>query len=228
LNRTVCFLFFIVVDISFAQLSYSIDSTSAIMQNTGSTLPSSSPEQSPLLYHTQTSTLTLKNIKITGTRAQQHSFIRWLNGIAETSKGRHTLNAIIQSGHQLHIRHSAHAVLSAGRTIAPMTEDLINGKGASVDIIFDGNMRDRGSHFVYNEKIKLIEFTAQQNLFHELAHAVHQMNGTWRYFDSEAQAIEEENIFRHELATINNETPTKRYGKWGEKISDVEQQYTQR
>ena len=47
---------------------------------------------------------------------------------------------------------------------------------------------------------QLIEYTAIQNLYHELAHAKHMMAGTWRYFDSERQAIEEENIFRRELA----------------------------
>lgn len=223
MSKTVCFLFFVAVEISSAQLSYSIDNVSQVMPEASITLPSSNPEQSPLLYHTQTSTLIIQNIQITGTRAQQNSFIRWLNNIAETQKGRHTLNAIIQSGHQLQLIHSSHARLSAGRTIAPLTEDLINGQGASVRIIFDGNMNDRGSHVVYNEKSQFIEFTAQQNLFHELAHAVHQMNGTWRYFNSEAQAIEEENIFRQELAILNNETPTIRHGKWGEKISDVEQ-----
>ena len=45
-----------------------------------------------------------------------------------------------------------------------------------------------------------IEYTAIQNLFHELAHAVHMMNGTWRYAKSERQAIEEENVFRSQLA----------------------------
>lgn len=225
MRKTICFLLFAAIEVSSAQLSYSTDSI-AMLSVLSARTPDSNPVQSELFYHTQISTLTIKNIKISGTRAQQNNFIRWLDGIAATQKGRNILNAIIHSGHQLHISHSSHAKLSAGRTIAPMTEDLINGRGASVSIIFDGNMTDRGSHFVYNNQLKLIEFNAYQNLFHELAHAAHQMNGTWRYFASEKQAIEEENIFRKEFAKLNNEAPTIRYGKWGERITDIEHSYT--
>ena len=35
-----------------------------------------------------------------------------------------------------------------------------------------------GSHMVYNAARKPIEFSAIQNLYHELAHAMHMMNGT--------------------------------------------------
>ena len=49
---------------------------------------------------------------------------------------------------------------------------------------------------------ELIEYTAIQNLYHKLAHAMHMMNGTWRYFVSESQAIEVENVFRRQLAQI--------------------------
>jgi hypothetical protein len=41
-------------------------------------------------------------------------------------------------------------------------------------------------------------FQPGANLFHELVHAKHLSNGTWRYFDSEGQAIEEENVFRQQ------------------------------
>jgi hypothetical protein len=34
----------------------------------------------------------------------------------------------------------------------------------------------------------LIEYTAIQNLYHELAHAMHMMKGSWCYFASEKQA----------------------------------------
>lgn len=216
-------MFILAVEISTAQMSYSTENTSFVDFNT---TPPSTPEQSPLFYHTQTSTLTIQNIKISGTRAQQNNFMRWLEGIAETQKGREILSKITTSGHQLHIAHSREAKLSAGRTIAPMTMDLINGKGASVKIIFDGNMNDKGSHFVYDEKLQYIEFTAYQNLFHELAHAAHQMNGTWRYFASEKQAIEEENVFRQEIAQLNNTPLNQRYGKWGEKITDITGNYS--
>ncbi len=148
--------------------------------------------------------------------------LAWLDQIAQVDKGRQTLLAIILSGHQLTIKHSAIATLSAGRTIAPMTDDLINGKGASVTIIFDMNIPDSGSHQVYDDNIRLIEFNAIQNLYHELAHAMHQMNGTWRYFASEKQAIEEENIFRRELAISKGKTPKLRYGKFGVLIENYQ------
>lgn len=203
MRRTACLLIFIAAEISSAQLSYSSH------QNDGADIAHT---------NTHAPVLSIKNIQITGTPKQQQNFMRWLDGIAETEKGRQTLTAIIHSNHSLHIKHSETARLSAGRTIAPLTEDLINGRGAGVKIIFDANMKDSGSHQVYNEKLDLIEFTAYHNLFHELAHAAHQMSGTWRYFASEQQAIEEENIFRRQLAHLNNETPTNRYGKWGEEI----------
>ena len=52
---------------------------------------------------------------------------------------------------------------------------------------------------MFDAQQQRIEFTAVQNLFHELAHARHFTNGTWEYADSEGQAIEEENIFRAQL-----------------------------
>lgn len=58
---------------------------------------------------------------------------------------------------------------------------------------------------VFNGRRELIQYTAVENLFHELAHARHKMNGTWRYFDSEKQAIEEENVFRRPPPISPNE-----------------------
>jgi hypothetical protein len=60
-----------------------------------------------------------------------------------------------------------------------------------------------------------------ENLFHELAHARHKMNGTWRYFDSERQAIEEENIFRRQSAQMNGSPVTERVWKTGVPIESV-------
>lgn len=173
----------------------------------------------------------IQNIHLIGSTQQTQRFINWLDEIATTTKGQNTLAAIIRSGHTLTIRHSIKARLSAGRTIAPMTENLINKKGESVTIIFDADMPDTGSHRVYNRRFELIEFTALQNLYHELAHAMHQMQGTWRYFASEDQAIEEENIFREELAQKkqHKEEQSKplvalRFGKDGEPINDSPEQ----
>jgi hypothetical protein len=129
---------------------------------------------------------------------------------------------ISESGHELVIQHADFARISAGRIRAPMTMQLINGVGESVQIVFDARMDDNGTHFVYNDKNELIEYTAIQNLYHELAHAMHMMNGTWRYFASERQAIEEENIFRRQLAEIHDRIPTQRFRAKGLPISEIE------
>jgi hypothetical protein len=149
-------------------------------------------------------------------------FTRWLDQIMLVPKGFQTLKSIADSGHELVIEHADIARISAGRTQGPMTMNLINGVGESVHIIFDARMDDIGTHMVYNGKKELIEYTAVQNLYHELAHAMHMMNGTWRYFASERQAIEEENIFRRQLAKMQGRTPTQRFRKNGVLISEVE------
>lgn len=74
-----------------------------------------------------------------------------------------------------------------------------------MDIHFNANIPDTGSHQVYSNARQPIEYTAVQNLYHELAHALHMMNGTWMYFKSERQAIQEENIFRRQLAEIKQQ-----------------------
>ncbi len=160
-------------------------------------------------------------IDLEGDSHQQERIKQWLWQIATVPKGFSTLAAINRSGHKLTIRHSSAARLSAGRTIAPMTNDLINGVGADVTIIFDGDMPDYGSHQVFNAANQLIEFTAVQNLYHELAHAMHQMRGTWRYFASEKQAIEEENYFRYELALQQGRNSQQRYQQAGVLIDDT-------
>lgn len=165
--------------------------------------------------------LPINNIVLVGTRKERQKLKRWLHDIAVVPVGYRTLKRIEASGHILTLKHSGAARLSSGRTIAPMTRDLINGKGADVTIIFDAKMSDSGSHRVFSAKSELIEFNAQQNLFHELAHAMHQMQGTWRYFDSEGQAIEEENKFRIDLAEINKAKANLRYFTKGVHISKV-------
>ena len=123
---------------------------------------------------------------------------RWLDEIVSIPIGRQTLEAILDSGNQLTLRHSEWALHASGRTLAPVSDRLTNGRGADVEILFDARIPEQGSHFVFDAKRNAIEFTAVQNLFHELVHAKHLANGTWRYFDSEGQAIEEENIFRRQ------------------------------
>ncbi len=145
-----------------------------------------------------------KNISLHGTPEQIKNLRKWINQIATIPKGLDTLIEIQNSGHKLFITHSVYAMISSGRTSAPVSENLINGVGESVDIYFNANIPDQGSHRALDTTHKPIEYTAAQNLYHELAHASHMMNGSWRYFKSEQQAIEEENIFRQQLAKIQS------------------------
>jgi len=145
-----------------------------------------------------------KNISLHGTPEQIAKLRQWIAQIATVPKGLDTLIKIQQSGHKLFIYHSIYSMVSSGRTSAPASGNLINGKGESVDIHFNADIPDKGSHRVFDSRKKPIEYTAAQNLFHELAHAQHMMQGTWRYFKSERQAIEEENVFRKQLASQQN------------------------
>lgn len=139
-------------------------------------------------------------VSLEGSPQQIMRISAWLDEIATLPIGRETLDAILSSGNHLTIRHSPAALLASGRTLAPVTDDLTNGLGADVEILFDARIPEQGSHSVYDSAHNAIEFTAAQNLFHELVHAKHLANGTWRYFDSEGQAIEEENIFRMQIS----------------------------
>jgi len=157
-------------------------------------------------------------IVVKGTPLQTMRLLQWLDEIARVDKGCRTLMRISDSGHTLEIRHASYARVCAGRTRAPMTFNLVNGVGEDVEILFDASIPARGSHRVYNGRREQIEFTAVQNLYHELAHAMHLANGTWRYFDSEGQAIQEENIFRFEQARQQGRTPTERVTVAGKMI----------
>ena len=141
-----------------------------------------------------------RNISLHGSKSQVERMRKWLKQIAAVPKGMETLKAIQESGHKLFIFHHQPSIISAGKTSAPVSENLINGIGESVDIYFNFDIPDAGSHFVRDTKRQPIQFTAVQNLYHELAHAKHMMNGTWLYFRSEGQAIAEENEFRAQQA----------------------------
>lgn len=141
-----------------------------------------------------------RNISLQGTPHQIKKMRRWLTQIAEIPKGLDTLVKIENSNHKLMIHHSRYSMISSGKASAPLSTNLTNGHGESVDIYFNFNIPDSGSHLVFDTRRSPIEYTAIQNLYHELAHAMHMMNGTWRYAKSERQAIEEENVFRRQLA----------------------------
>ena len=71
------------------------------------------------------------------------------------------------------------ALTAAGRTLAPVSRHLTNGRGEDVMILFDTRIPEQGSHHVFDSRGEPLAFTAVQNLFHELAHARHQTDGTW-------------------------------------------------
>jgi hypothetical protein len=121
---------------------------------------------------------------------------RWFHAVFTPG----ALEAILNSGNQLTIRHSAWALVASGRTQAPTSDRLTNGRGADVEILFEARIPEQGSHWVFDATHRRIEFTAVQNLFHELAHAKHLTRRTWRYLDSEAQAIEEDNLRRQPVS----------------------------
>ena len=144
-----------------------------------------------------------RNISLHGTPRQIAKMRAWMAQIADVPKGLDTLIKIDESGHKLLVFHSRHAMISSGKASAPLSSNLTNGRGESVDIYFNFDIPDNGSHQVFDTRRSPIEYTAIQNLYHELAHAMHMMKGTWRYASSERQAIEEENIFRFQLSQLN-------------------------
>lgn len=153
-------------------------------------------------YYRDTSRLLHPGYAITlrGTPSQVMRLSRWLDQIYAVPYGRDTLTAIMDSGNELTICHSTWALPSAGRTLAPVSRNLTNGRGEDVQILFDVRIPASGSHHVFDTGRKAIPYSAIHNLYHELAHARHLTRGTWRYFDSEGQAIAEENTFRRQLA----------------------------
>lgn len=157
-------------------------------------------------------------IFLEGTPRQIARFSGWLDVIAATDIGHQTLEAIYNSGNRVTLRHSEWALVASGRTLAPVSSRLTDGRGEDVTILFDARIPDAGSHVVFNGARQPIAFSALHNLFHELAHARHMTNGTWRYFDSEGQAIEEENLFRRQYASYSGQDPDQaplRVGKRG-------------
>lgn len=141
-----------------------------------------------------------------GSKHQRAQLKQWLTDILKTEIGKNILNDIKHSGHMMAIVHSSIAANSAGTTAAILTSDLTNGIGTPVVVKLNFDMPNSGSHLVRDINYQLVEFTAAQNLFHELSHARHKINGEWLYFDSEGQAISDENTFRQQLAVANGTT----------------------
>lgn len=133
----------------------------------------------------------------------------WMSIIASYSSGRETIAAIEECANPVRIVHNASARISAGRTAAPLSSNLTNGVGMPAEIMFDATIEKRGSHYTFDQNGHDLEFTAVQNLFHELSHARHYACGTYRYFDGEGQAIEDENRFRREQQIASGASPIR-------------------
>lgn len=160
-----------------------------------------------------------ENIVIQYEKVQQlENVLRWLTEIEKIQVGSEVLDQIKKSKHQLIIKHSSYSIIAAGLSGAPATSNLYNGKGANATLKLHLGIPDSGSHVVEGPKGKMVPFTAVQNLFHELVHCKHYMNGTWLYFDSEGQAIKEENIFREQEAALNNTDFLERTDINGEQV----------
>lgn len=88
------------------------------------------------------------NIQLKGSLLHVAKFKFWIYEIDRVPLGRSTLQEIVSSGHTLRIVYAEYARRSARRTLAPMTENLINGRGESVEILFDTRVTESGSHLV--------------------------------------------------------------------------------
>jgi len=159
-----------------------------------------------------------RSISLHASKRQVEKMRQWFAEIASVPKGLETLQAIDRSDHKLIITHSSFSTVSSGKASAPMSSALIDGRGESVDIYFNFDIPDGGSHRVFDTRRQPIEYTAVQNLYHELAHAMHMMRGTWRYARSERQAIDEENEFRRQQALASENVLTERFFVSGEPI----------
>jgi uncharacterized Zn-binding protein involved in type VI secretion len=152
------------------------------------------PPGAPLPGHT---------IRFEGTPEQIAVFVTWLNQVRSTPSGRQMLTDIDNSGRQLTLKHDAASRATSGETVpgtgtAADFTAASNGTGVDTTILMDTTIPNHGSSWVYDSAGNQIEFTAPQNLAHELSHARHTTNGTLDMSDPEGQAIREENVFRQD------------------------------
>ncbi len=140
--------------------------------------------------------------------------LRWLDRIFSTPTGYETLRAIQSCGSRVTVRHSRLATPGAGITRAVASSNLWNGIGVHAEILINLEMSDQGEHRVRGMYQDVIEFTADQNLMHELSHARHKSCGTEYARDPEYQAIRDENNYRRDLAQAQGSSARLR-GKVG-------------
>lgn len=137
-----------------------------------------------------------------GSDNHRKKFIFYVSEITKTKIGIETYSALLESQKKIVVLHSKYAVNSAGKTLAELTRNLVNGVGTDVVIEMNFDVPKSGSHMVVSTLGDLIPFTFTQNLMHELAHARYKATGFWQWTNSEAQAIVDENKFRYEESLI--------------------------
>lgn len=116
--------------------------------------------------------------------------------------GQKVFNEATSVRHKLLFIHSVQSVQTAGSTISDLTTKLSNGVGTDAVVQMHFDMPDQGTHMVTAiGSHDLIEFTADQNLFHELVHVKHTVNGTLATMQ-EVQAVIEENVYREQRAQL--------------------------
>lgn len=141
-----------------------------------------------------------KNIIIVAPDALKPEITNLLAESAKSQVGQRLLAEISDSPHTLTIQHWPRAVTSAGKTLLPLSRNLMNGVGVSAEIQMNFEMPRTGSHVVLAcEGDAKIAFTAVMNLIHELRHARDGMTGKFIGHRFEKDAVETENEFRQEL-----------------------------
>lgn len=139
-----------------------------------------------------------RSIKIRGRKDKLETMLSRMDMIYDYEVGRKLFEDIKKCGHSLLIYDDKSALSGGGYTGAhPSTFDIfVPGKGADARIRMRFDQPDLGAHEVGAEGGVRIPFKAIDNIFHELVHAKHVMCGTTSRNNAEAQAIEEENLFR--------------------------------
>lgn len=147
-----------------------------------------------------------RNVVFCGAKPQREQLFRWLGLIAQTKVGKQFLEEIGAAKSCLLIVHDDHylTLSVAGRTQFEATSAVTDGRGSDAVILFNFSIPDEGAHLVWGSNHEMIAFDADTNLFHELAHAKHVMNGTFvnKY---EVQAISDENQYRRERAELDQQ-----------------------
>ncbi len=144
-----------------------------------------------------------ESVFICGSTLHQLEIIHLIQQARKYPIGEEIWQDIKNSGKRLLIAHSEGAVTFAGKSLAPMTSALSDGRGASAVILFNFEIPITGSHRVGGTQQEWTEFTKIQNFFHELVHARNYMAGVTQLYYLEEQVIETENIFRFQSTPLN-------------------------